>query len=67
MSHILTSYIWPTAWGPSYARSCAICIVANALCILMSWAFRNHLSHLNQGLEAEDVRLNRPKGFRYLL
>ncbi|KAH0839987.1 MFS general substrate transporter [Lanmaoa asiatica] len=67
LGNVIGSYVWPSAWGPSYAKSCAICIVTNLLCILMSWAFRKHLSHLNQELEAEDARLNRPKGFRYLL
>ncbi|KAF8558925.1 MFS general substrate transporter [Imleria badia] len=67
LGNIIGSYVWPSVWGPSYAKSCAICIVTSSLCILMSWAFRKHLSHLNLELEAEDAMLTRPKGFRYLL
>ncbi|KAF8450462.1 MFS general substrate transporter [Boletus edulis BED1] len=67
LGNVIGSYVWPSAWGPSYAKSCAICIVTNALCILMSWAFRNHLRKVNQELEAEDARLGLRKGFRYLL
>jgi len=61
------SYVWPSKWGPSYANSCAICIATNAVFILMSWAFRQHLRRLNEELEAEDAKLDRPKGLRYLL
>ncbi|KAF9232155.1 MFS general substrate transporter [Melanogaster broomeanus] len=64
---IIGSYVWPSKWGPSYANSCAICIAANTLFILMLWVFRQHLRRLNEELEAEDIKLGRPKGLRYLL
>jgi len=67
LGNVFGSYVWPSAWEPSYANSFAICIVTSALCIIMSWIFRKHLSHLNRELDAEDTELNRPKGFRYLL
>ncbi|KAF8842308.1 MFS general substrate transporter [Paxillus ammoniavirescens] len=67
LGNVIGSYVWPSTWGPSYAKSCAICILMNALCTLMLLAFRQYLRHLNEKLEAEDARLNRPKGFRYLL
>ncbi|KAN0097393.1 Major facilitator superfamily domain containing protein [Tylopilus felleus] len=67
LGNVIGSYIWPSAWGPSYAKSFAICIVTSALCILMSWVFRQHLARLNRELEAEDAMIDRPKGFRYLL
>ncbi|KAF9240842.1 MFS general substrate transporter [Melanogaster broomeanus] len=64
---VIGSYVWPSKWGPSYANSCAICIAVNALFILMLWVFRQHLKHLNEELEAEEIKLGRPKGLRYLL
>ncbi|KAF9226509.1 MFS general substrate transporter [Gyrodon lividus] len=67
LGNVIGSYVWPSTWGPSYANSCAICIVTNALCIIMSLAFRQYLKRLNDELEAKDTGLNRPKGFRYLL
>ncbi|KAG9317636.1 hypothetical protein JVU11DRAFT_1847 [Chiua virens] len=67
LGNVIGSYVWPSTWGPSYTKSCAICIATGSLSILMMWMFRKHLEHLNQELEAEDARLNRPKGFRYLL
>ncbi|KAF9243773.1 MFS general substrate transporter [Melanogaster broomeanus] len=67
VGNIIGSYVWPSKWGPSYANSCAICIATNVLFILMLWVFRQHLRRLNDELEAEDIKLGRPKGFRYLL
>ncbi|KAH7916081.1 MFS general substrate transporter [Hygrophoropsis aurantiaca] len=67
LGNVAGSYVWPSAWGPSYKYSCAICITTSALCILMSWAFSRHLASLNKQLEAEEDALGQPKGFRYLL
>ncbi|KIJ70007.1 hypothetical protein HYDPIDRAFT_121289 [Hydnomerulius pinastri MD-312] len=67
LGNVIGSYVWPSTWGPSYAKSCAICIVTSALCIVMSFSFRRHLRRMNEELEAEDSELDHPKGFRYLL
>ncbi|KAH7930094.1 MFS general substrate transporter [Leucogyrophana mollusca] len=67
LGNVAGSYIWPSAWGPSYKYSCAICISGSALCILMSWAFRRHLEQLNKEAEAEEDAMGQSKGFRYLL
>ncbi|OAX39590.1 MFS general substrate transporter [Rhizopogon vinicolor AM-OR11-026] len=50
---IAGSYVWPKSWGPSYWGSCAICVGAWALCIIMLWIFRRHLKKLNQEIEAK--------------
>ncbi|KZP32905.1 MFS general substrate transporter [Athelia psychrophila] len=48
LGSVAGSYVWPTAWGPTYRYSCAICIAAGGVTILMCYAFRQHLAALNE-------------------
>ncbi|KAG1743059.1 MFS general substrate transporter [Suillus lakei] len=64
---ISSSYFWPSSWGPSYANSYMICILASVVSIGMFWVFREHLSRCNEAAEAAEKALGLPKGFRYLL
>ncbi|KAG1756627.1 MFS general substrate transporter [Suillus paluster] len=61
------SYFWPSSWGPTYVNSYLICILTSIICIVMCWAFRQHLARCNEAAEAEEEALGLPKGFRYLL
>ena len=67
LGSIAGSYIWPTAWGETYRKSYAICIVANGLAIVMILAFRTHLRALNEKAEKEEQERGLPEGYRYLL
>ncbi|KAG2122684.1 MFS general substrate transporter [Suillus cothurnatus] len=64
---IISPYIWPSSWGPSYTNSYIICILASITSIAMCWVFRQHLSRCNEAAEAEETVLGLPEGFRYLL
>ncbi|KAH8118286.1 sugar transporter [Phellopilus nigrolimitatus] len=66
--NIAGSYIWPTAWGPSYRNSYAICIATNGLAIVMCYVFRSHLNRLNKKLDEEEEENGKTeKGFRYMV
>jgi len=68
LGNIAGSYVWPSAWGPTYHKSYAICISCQGLAIIMCWLFRRHLQKLNEQLEREEKeRGQQKKGFRYLL
>ncbi|KAJ7129736.1 sugar transporter [Mycena epipterygia] len=67
LGNIGGSYIWPSAWGPSYRASYSICIFASALGILLCFMFRQHLAFLNEEAERREADLDEPKGYRYLL
>ncbi|KAG2147869.1 MFS general substrate transporter [Suillus bovinus] len=67
LGYMSSSYFWPSRWGPSYANSCALCILTSAMSIVMLWVFRKHLSRCNEAAEAEEKALGLLKGFRYLL
>ncbi len=61
-------YVWPSAWGPTYRNSYAICIATAGCSIAMCYIFRLHLAQLNRQLEEEEREKGIPeKGFRYLL
>ncbi|KIK49027.1 hypothetical protein CY34DRAFT_797410 [Suillus luteus UH-Slu-Lm8-n1] len=64
---IVSSYFWPSSWGPSYVNSYMICILTSILSMAMLWVFRGHLSRCNEAAEAEEQSLGLPKGLRYLL
>ncbi|KAG1748330.1 MFS general substrate transporter [Suillus paluster] len=66
-ANILSPYIWSSSWGPTYTKSCLICIVLASICILLCWVFKRHLERLNVVAEAQERELNLPKGYRYLL
>ncbi|OAX41332.1 MFS general substrate transporter [Rhizopogon vinicolor AM-OR11-026] len=67
VGNITGSYIWPKSWGPSYWGSCAICIGTGALCIIMLWIFRRHLTKLNKEIEDKKIEGGRSDDFTYLL
>ncbi|KAI0701167.1 MFS general substrate transporter [Cytidiella melzeri] len=60
------SYIWPLAWGPSYRKSFAICIVASSCSILMCYLLRLRLQSLNRHIAREGRERGAPTTFRYL-
>jgi len=62
LGNVAGSYVWPSAWGPTYRKSYAICIATSGTAIVMCWLFRMHLRSLNRKLEREGR-----SGFRYLL
>ncbi|KAG6336606.1 hypothetical protein ID866_2482 [Astraeus odoratus] len=64
--NIGTSYLWPAAWGPSYARSYMICLWASVVSMSMLWVYRTHLKRLNEELEANERILGLPAGFRFI-
>ncbi|KZT72529.1 sugar transporter, partial [Daedalea quercina L-15889] len=66
LGNVAGSYVWPTAWGPSYRYSYAICIATNGFAVLVCYVFRRHLEHLNRRLEEREREEGRPAGFRYL-
>ena len=67
LGNIAGSYIWPKAWGETYRKSYALCIVANGLAIAMILAFRAHLKALNEEAEKAEQKRGLPEGYRYLL
>ncbi|KAI0722220.1 MFS general substrate transporter [Cerioporus squamosus] len=66
LGNIAGSYVWPKAWGPTYAHSYAICISTNGLCIVMCYIFKRHLEKLNRDIERKEEEEGRPAGFRYI-
>ncbi|KAI0036737.1 MFS general substrate transporter [Vararia minispora EC-137] len=67
LGNVAGSYIWPSAWGFSYARSYAICIATFTLTIFMCLAFRQALARMNQQFERAEEEEGRKPGFRYIL
>ncbi|TBU32958.1 sugar transporter [Dichomitus squalens] len=68
LGNIAGSYVWPSAWGPTYRKSYAICISTAGCTIAMCYIFKLHLAHLNRELEREEAKKGvKEKGFRYLL
>ncbi|RPD80670.1 MFS general substrate transporter [Lentinus tigrinus ALCF2SS1-7] len=66
--NVAGSYVWPSAWGPTYRNSYAICIATAGCNIVMCYIFRLHLAHLNRQLEREEKEKGLVEmGFRYLL
>ncbi|EKM59844.1 uncharacterized protein PHACADRAFT_158253 [Phanerochaete carnosa HHB-10118-sp] len=51
LGNVAGSYVWPSAWGPSYRSSYAICIATNGLAIVMCFVFKRHLETLNRRAE----------------
>ena len=66
LGNVAGSYVWPSAWGPSYRYSYAICISTNGLCIIMCYMFKRHLESLNKKAEEREQEQGLPKGFRYI-
>lgn len=61
-------YVWPSAWGPTYRNSYAICIATAGCAIVMCYIFKLHLAHLNRLLDKEEEEKDvKEKGFRYLI
>ncbi|EJF62792.1 sugar transporter [Dichomitus squalens] len=65
---IAGSYVWPSAWGPTYRKSYAICISTAGCMIVMCYVFKLHLARLNRELDGEEAEKGvKERGFRYLL
>ncbi|OBZ77136.1 hypothetical protein A0H81_03715 [Grifola frondosa] len=68
LGNVAGSYVWPSAWGPTYRKSYAICIATAGCAIVMCYIFKLHLTWLNKKLdENEEEKGIKEKGFRYLL
>ncbi|KJA30031.1 hypothetical protein HYPSUDRAFT_196318 [Hypholoma sublateritium FD-334 SS-4] len=68
LGNVAGSYVWPSAWGPSYVNSYGICIATSGTAIVMCWIFRRHLEQMNKRLAAaEAARGAKSAGFRYML
>ncbi|TFK43580.1 MFS general substrate transporter [Crucibulum laeve] len=68
LGNVAGSYVWPTAWGPTYRNSYGICIATSGTAILMCWIFRMHLISLNKKLDREEEERGvKTKGFRYMI
>ncbi|KAH9948347.1 MFS general substrate transporter [Amylocystis lapponica] len=66
LGNIAGSYVWPAKWGPTYRYSYAICISMNGFCILMCYAFKKHLEHVNAQVEKKEQEEGVPQGYRYM-
>ena len=62
----LHRYVWPSAWGPTYRNSYAICIACSGLAIVLCFVFRMHLVAENKKFDEREEGQEQ-KGFRYLL
>ncbi|TBU39516.1 MFS general substrate transporter [Dichomitus squalens] len=61
------SYVWPSAWGPTYRKSYGICIATAGCMIVMCYVFKLYLERLNRKLAEDDRRKGvKDRGFRYL-
>ncbi|PPR06575.1 hypothetical protein CVT24_001756 [Panaeolus cyanescens] len=67
LGNVSGSYVWPSAWGPTYRKSYGICIATSGMAIIMAWIFRRHLQKLNSEMEREEKETGRPIRKRYLL
>lgn len=81
LGNVAGSYVWPSAWGPSYRKSYGIALSCFALGLVMTFIFREFLRRENLKLAAEEQkarggvayerqedRVGRGEaGFRYLL
>ncbi|KAF8913857.1 MFS general substrate transporter [Gymnopilus junonius] len=67
LGNVIGAYVWPTSWGPTYNTSYSICAFNSALCIVMCFAFRQHLVWLNRKSESLEAELGARKGYRYML
>lgn len=66
LGNVAGSYVWPSAWGPSYRYSYAICIATNGLAIIMCYVFKKHLESLNKKAEEREREQGAPQGFRFI-
>ncbi|TFK43577.1 MFS general substrate transporter [Crucibulum laeve] len=67
LGNVAGSYMWPSAWGPSYNKSYTICIATSALTVVLCFHFRRHLESLNADAERFEVERGTNKGSRYML
>ncbi|TBU48995.1 MFS general substrate transporter [Dichomitus squalens] len=68
LGNVAGSYVWPSAWGPTYRNSYAICISTAGCTIVMCYIFKLHLAYLNRALDGDEAEKGvKKKGFRYLL
>lgn len=66
LGNVAGSYVWPTAWGPSYRFSYGICIACNGLAIFMCFIFKKHLETLNRRAQEKEEAEGREPGYRYI-
>lgn len=66
LGNIAGSYIWASAWGPTYRKSYGICVATATLTIAMCYVFRQHLIGLNNKIERKEANTGRKIVFRYL-
>ncbi|TFK28785.1 sugar transporter [Coprinopsis marcescibilis] len=67
LGNVAGSYVWPSAWGPTYRYSYGICIATSGTAIVMCWLFKQELLRLNKKLDAEEAAQGqRAQGFRYI-
>ncbi|KAF8507453.1 MFS general substrate transporter [Hysterangium stoloniferum] len=66
LGNIAGSYIWASAWGPTYRKSYGVCVAAAGLTIAMCYVFRQHLIQLNRKLDRKEQTIGRKITFRYL-
>lgn len=55
MGAIPAAYLWPSRWGPYYARSFGATIAFMAVAVIVALALRFYLVHLNKKLDREDA------------
>lgn len=75
LGNVAGAYIFPSAWGPTYRKSYAICIACFVFCIAGVLAHRWNLARLNRKLDAQDDAgeqnvaegVELPRGFRYVI
>ncbi|KAK7061677.1 major facilitator superfamily domain-containing protein [Favolaschia claudopus] len=67
LGNVAGSYVWPSAWGPTYRNSYAICIACAGVNIVMCLVFRQTLVGMNKKLEEEEAAKDvKTPGFRYM-
>ncbi|KAI0082459.1 MFS general substrate transporter [Panus rudis PR-1116 ss-1] len=67
LGNVAGSYVWPSAWGPTYRNSYGICIATAGCGIVMCYVMKLHLESVNRRLDREEeARGVTEKGFRYL-
>ncbi|EAU84746.2 sugar transporter [Coprinopsis cinerea okayama7 len=68
LGNIAGSYVWPSAWGPTYRKSYGICIATSGAAIVMCWLFKQELLRQNKKLEeVEKEKGGKSRGFRYIV
>ncbi|KAF9569063.1 MFS general substrate transporter [Agrocybe pediades] len=67
LGNVFGSYIWPTAWGPTYNSSFSICAFMSTLSVAMCLFFRIQLQKMNHKMDVAHAEQGGEKGYRYML